>query len=264
VSRAPSPAGVAPCSRTALQNDDAASTGTAHSTPSSPVYPVPAAVHVAPRHSKCVTWKRPTEAACGQKVERIPRDLGPWTATTARWSVVSVPPTASRTRDVLDAFGMTSKISSPVHHTITSSSTEPSESSRRWEYWARPGPTLRRSLESERCSRSNAPRPSTRTVPRWLTSKATADARHALCSAKVPDGYARGIDQPPNSTNLAPRETCSSSRGECLRAAGSTKARPYAPGAPPIGADSSGVVTIAAYAAGEAGRAVPCLATSAR
>ena len=30
--------------------------------------------------------------------------------------------------------------------------------------------------------------PSTRTVPRWLTSKTTAPLRHARCSSRVPEG----------------------------------------------------------------------------
>ena len=50
----------------------------------------------------------------------------------------------------------------------------PSVSSSRWVYWAGPGRSCARSLVSARCSRSNASGPSTRTVPRWLTSNATA------------------------------------------------------------------------------------------
>ena len=54
---------------------------------------------------------------------------------------------------------MTSKTSpsSPgCHHTMMSSSTEPSASSSRWVYWARPGPILPRSLDSTPCSVSRA------------------------------------------------------------------------------------------------------------
>ena len=48
---------------------------------------------------------------------------------------------------------MTSKTSSASHQTMMSSTTEPSASSSRWVYWARPGATLRRSLVSSRCRR---------------------------------------------------------------------------------------------------------------
>ena len=90
------------------------------------------------------------------------------------------------TRAVLEALGITSKTSSSTHHTMMSSTTEPSASSRRWVYWARPGPMRRRSLERAAWSRSKASAPLTRTVPRWLTSKATDRVRHARCSARVP------------------------------------------------------------------------------
>ena len=58
------------------------------------------------------------------------------------------------TRSVFDALGITSKTfdaSSPspgCHHTMMSSSTEPSASSSRWVYCARPGATLARSFDS--------------------------------------------------------------------------------------------------------------------
>ncbi len=76
-------------------------------------------------------------------------------------------------------------------------------------YWARPTPILPRSFVNVVCNRSRASSPATRTVPRWLTSNATASVRHAMCSASVPDGYARGIVQPPKSTSLAPSSRCS-------------------------------------------------------
>jgi hypothetical protein len=55
---------------------------------------------------------------------------------------------ASTTRDVFDAFGITSKRSDETHHTMMSSSTEPSCSWSRWVYCARPGRILPRSLVS--------------------------------------------------------------------------------------------------------------------
>ncbi len=51
-------------------------------------------------------------------------------ASTALRPVMSVPPIAPSTRVVLEALGMTSKVPSAAHHTIRSSSTEPSSSSR--------------------------------------------------------------------------------------------------------------------------------------
>ena len=95
-------------------------------------------------------------AASGATVARRRRASGPWTATMARRSVVSVPPMADTTRSVLEALGITSKTSSSTHQTMMSSTTEASSSSRRWVYWARPGPMRRRSLDSETWSRSNA------------------------------------------------------------------------------------------------------------
>src|SRR5271166_1991113 len=187
VSRAPRPAGTAPVPSTASKKAPAASAGTAHSTPSSPVYPVPAARHPSPFHSKAVTANRRTVAASGATASRRRRASGPCTATIARSAVVSRPPMAATTRAVFEALGITSKRSSATHHTMMSSVTEPSSASR-WVYWARPGPILRRSLVKVCCKRSKASGPPTRTVPRWLTSKATAAVRHARCSATVPPG----------------------------------------------------------------------------
>ena len=65
VSRAPNPAGTTPWPSTASQNGLATSAGTAHSTPSSPVYPVPATRQVTPPHSNRSTAKRWTAAASG-------------------------------------------------------------------------------------------------------------------------------------------------------------------------------------------------------
>ncbi len=82
---------------------------------------------------------------------------GPWTASTTRSWVVSAPPTAATTRSVLEALGITSNRDDPpsssgCHHTMMSSSTDASSASRRWVYWARPGPILPRSLVSCCCS----------------------------------------------------------------------------------------------------------------
>ena len=86
-------------------------------------------------------------------------------------------------------------------------------------YWARPGWTRRRSLLRDCCRCPKASGPTTRTEPRWLTSKATAEWRHARCSATVPDGYASGISQPPKGTSFAPSATCASCSGETRDAA---------------------------------------------
>ena len=105
----------------------------------------------------------------------------------ARVAVTSSPtPSAPTTRDVFEAFGITSKRVSSTHHTMMSSSTDASSASSRCVYCVRPGAILRKSLVSARCRRSNAFAPVTRTVPRWLTSNATAFVRQARCSASVP------------------------------------------------------------------------------
>ena len=110
---------------------------------------------------------------------------------------------------------MTSNTSSSTHQTMMSSSTEASTSSRRWVYCARPGAILARSLVNAHCSRSSASAPSTRTVPRWDTSKTTASRRQARCSSSVPAGYATGISHPPKGTIRAPRARCTASSGLC-------------------------------------------------
>ena len=78
---------------------------------------------------------------------------GPCTAITARVSVTSAPPMAPRTRSVFEALGMTSNESSRTHHTMMSSSTDASSSSR-CVYWARPTPILPRSFVNVVCNRS--------------------------------------------------------------------------------------------------------------
>ena len=45
------------------------------------------------------------------------------------------------------------------------------------------------------------------------------DSRTAVCSLTTPAGYSRGMDQPPNSANFAPRATWRSCSGDCLRVA---------------------------------------------
>src|SRR5437016_1210871 len=166
-------------------------------------------------HSKRRTPNRGTAAASGATPVSVRRASGPWTAITARVAVMSSPPTAATTRAVLDAFGITWNSPSPTHHTMMSSSTDASASSSRWVYCARPGAILARSLVSARWSASSACGPSTRTVPRWLTSNATAAARHARCSARVPSVYDSGISHPAKSVMRAPSARCSASRGEC-------------------------------------------------
>ena len=75
------------------------------------------------------------------------------------------------------------------HHTMMSSSTEPSASSSRWVYWARPGAILPRSLVSAAAGTlDGVGARSTCTVPRCDTSNTTASRRQARCSAIVPAG----------------------------------------------------------------------------
>ena len=135
---------------------------------------MPATVQAVPFHVKGATRNRPTAAASGATASNRRRASGPCTAMMARSAVTSSPPIAARTRSVLEALGITSKTSSSRHHTMMSSSTEASSGSSRCVYCARPGAILPRSLVSWACSVSSAPAPSTRTVPRWLTSNATA------------------------------------------------------------------------------------------
>ncbi len=219
MSRAPRPAGTIPALVTASHTDAATSTGAAISTPRSPVYPVPATVHGVPSQLTTATSKRPMAAACGHTVASRSGACGPCTASTARVRVVSVPPSASTTRAVFDAFGITSNTAGPspsagCHHTMMSSSTDASASSNRWVYCARPGAILPRSLVSVRCSWSWASAPSRRTVPRCDTSNTTASSRQARCSAIVPPRYSSGMSQPPNGTMRAPRLRWTESSGE--------------------------------------------------
>ena len=80
----------------------------------------------APRQTKGVTRKRPTAAASGATVPSRWPGVGSLDGDDAAADVVSVPPTAATTRAVLEALGMTSKVSSASHQTMMSSTTEPS------------------------------------------------------------------------------------------------------------------------------------------
>ena len=89
---------------------------------------------------------------------------------------------------VFEALGMTSKRSSATHHTMMSSSTEPSSSSR-WVYWARPGPIRRRSLVRVRCRSVEGVRaldPDGAEVAH--VEGHGRRCRQARCSATVPSG----------------------------------------------------------------------------
>jgi len=79
---------------------------------------------------------------------------------------------------------------------------------------------------------SNASDPSRRTVPRWLTSKATASLRHTRCSATVPFGYDSGISHPPKGTIFAPRARCTSWSGDRRSAASGAVVSSAATGLP--------------------------------
>ena len=164
VSRAPRPGRDDALAQDRVPESAATSAGTAHSTPSSPVYPVPATRQVAPAHSNRSTAKRWTVAASGETCASRARASGPCIAMTARSSVTSLPPMAATTSVVFEALGMTSNRSSSTHHTMMSSTTNPS-SSRRWVYWARPGWIRVRSLLSECC--------------RWPKASAPDDAHRA-------------------------------------------------------------------------------------
>ena len=82
-------------------------------------------------------------------------------------------------------------------------------------YCALPGRIRPRSLLSVALTYAAAPGPVTISLPRWLTSKTPTASRTAVCSLTTPEGYSSGIDQPPNSANLAPSATCRSCSGDC-------------------------------------------------
>src|SRR5829696_632496 len=77
-----------------------------------------------------------------------------------------------------------------------------------------------RSLLRVEFTKSAAPAPRTRALPRCETSKTPAASRTAACSRSTPPPdapYSIGISQPPKSASLAPRATCRSCRGERSR-----------------------------------------------
>ena len=103
---------------------------------------MPATTHGVPSTSTSATARRGTAAAAADTLASRSRARGPWTAITARPRVTSSPPMAATTRAVFEAFGITSKRSSPTHHTMMSSTTEASSGSSRWVYCVRPGRDL--------------------------------------------------------------------------------------------------------------------------
>ena len=115
-----------------------------------------------------------TAAASGATAASRDRASGPGRRPrpARRWR--PAPAQGSSTRAVFEALGMTSKRSPSTHHTMMSSATEPSLGRAGGCTGPGPGRSCRRSLVSAAWRRSKAPGPSTRTVPRWLTSKATA------------------------------------------------------------------------------------------
>src|SRR4029453_17783887 len=80
----------------------------------------------------------------------------------------------------------------------------PVASSQQRVYCAWPGWILPRSLLSVALTYAAAPGPTTIALPRCETSKMPTLSRTAVCSLTTPEGYSSGIDQPPNSANLAP------------------------------------------------------------
>src|SRR6476469_9385648 len=100
------------------------------------------------------------------------------------------------------------------------SSTTPPFSSQHRVYCALPSWIRPRSLVRQELTKSRAPGPETRALPRCDTSKIPTDDRTAVCSRTTPPpGYSIGISQPPKSAILAPSATCRSCRGEVFRAA---------------------------------------------
>ena len=77
MSRAPKPAGITPASRSDSQTRFASSAGTANSTPSSPVYPVPATMQSAPAHRILPTVRLFTSATSGATLATRALAVGP-------------------------------------------------------------------------------------------------------------------------------------------------------------------------------------------
>ena len=106
----------------------------------------------------------------------------------ARSAVTSVPPRAPRTRAVLEAFGITSNglVVDPPHDDVVEDRAVGVVEEVGVLGPARPD--LAEVVGQGRLQQVDAVGPVMRTVPRWLTSKATASFRQARCSAMVPSG----------------------------------------------------------------------------
>ena len=128
----------------------------------------------------------------------------PCASTTAIASGASALSRAT-TAAVLAAFGIRNTSSSLFRYAMRSSTTPPSEVQHK-VYCACPGRSFARSLVRQVFTYAAAPGPFTTAFPRWLTSNIPTPARTARCSVTAPV-YSRGIDQPPNSANLAPSST---------------------------------------------------------
>lgn len=119
-------------------------------------------------------------------------------AGAAAWS-------RATTAAVLAALGIR-KTSNELRRYTMRSSIVPPSSSQQSEYCALPGAIRSRSAVRQRLTNSAAPVPRTTALPRWLTSNTPTASRTAVCSLTTPE-YSRGISQPPNSANFAPRAT---------------------------------------------------------
>ena len=98
---------------------------------------------------------------------------------------------------------------------MRSSTTPPVASSQHSVYCALPGSIRPRSLVRQALTKSAAPGPVTRALPRCETSKTPTASRTAACSLSTPPpAYSSGISQPPKAANLAPSATCRSCSGD--------------------------------------------------
>ena len=86
---------------------------------------------------------------------------------------------------------------------MRSSTTPPVASSQHSVYCALPGSIRSRSLVRQALTKSAAPGPVTRALPRCDTSKTPTASRTAACSLSTPPpAYSSGISQPPNGGEL--------------------------------------------------------------
>ena len=202
----------------------------------------------------------PTDQRSPSRRRARPGADGPCNAMTARSPVTSDPPMASTTRDVFDAFGITSNRSSPTHQTMMSSSTEPSASSSRCVYCVRPGGDLRQVGGQRACSASNAPAPpparsrggSRRRRPRRSGRPGARPACRPGTTAASPS--------PPNGTIFAPRARWAASSGECPSArsgCAGLRGRGLGDRRPPAGPAPRPPTPAAAPSRASAARAVP-------